>query len=460
MNRALIRFCLLVVFSVGMLQPAALRAQQNGNKTRILFLLDASGSMLAQMDKGKDRMDVAKRLLGSVLDSLAQYKNVEVALRVYGHQSPIVDQNCKDTKLEVGFKANNHGDIKKKLQTISPKGTTLIAYSLTQAANDFPDKNARNIIILITDGLEECKGDPCAVSEALQRNGVALRPFIIGVGAMTDDFRKAFECVGRFYDASTEATFANALNVVVSQALNTTTAQVNLLDIYSKPSETNVNMSFYDSHTGLLLYNYLHVINDRGYPDTITLDPTVKYTVVVHTTPQVVKEGVELVPGKHNIIGIDAPQGYLKLACEGITNYPRLECIIRKGGDMQTMYVQEFNSTHKMLVGKYDLEILTLPRMKLSGVSINQSTTTNISVPQPGKLNILSGTEVWGAVYQMVNNRMELVCEIDLVNKTQTITMQPGIYKIVYRPKNMTRSYYTFEREFKITSAYATTINL
>ncbi|MCC6684888.1 MAG: VWA domain-containing protein, partial [Bacteroidia bacterium] len=237
MNRALIRFCLLIVFSLGMLQPAALCAQQNGNKTRILFLLDASGSMLAQMDKGKERMDVAKRLLSSVLDSLAQYKNVEVALRVYGHQSPIVDQNCKDTKLEVGFKANNHGDIKKKLQTISPKGTTLIAYSLTQAANDFPDKNARNIIILITDGLEECKGDPCAVSEALQRNGVVLRPFIIGVGAMTDDFRKAFECVGRFYDASTEATFANALNVVVSQALNTTTAQVNLLDIYSKPSE-------------------------------------------------------------------------------------------------------------------------------------------------------------------------------------------------------------------------------
>ena len=51
MNRALIRFCLLIVFSLGMLLPAKLLAQQNGNKTRILFLLDASGSMLAQMDK-------------------------------------------------------------------------------------------------------------------------------------------------------------------------------------------------------------------------------------------------------------------------------------------------------------------------------------------------------------------------------------------------------------------------
>ena len=98
------------------------QAQNNGNKTRILFLLDASGSMFAKMDKGQDRMEVAKRLLSSVLDSLSIYKNVEVALRVYGHQSAIIDQNCKDTKLEVGFKPNNHGEIKKKLNNITPNG--------------------------------------------------------------------------------------------------------------------------------------------------------------------------------------------------------------------------------------------------------------------------------------------------------------------------------------------------
>jgi Ca-activated chloride channel homolog len=438
--------------------PAMKLAAQKPAKTRILFLLDASGSMFAQMDKTQNRMDVAKRLLSKVLDSLSKYKNVEVALRIYGHQSPITEQNCKDTKLEVPFRTNNHNDIKKKLANLIPRGTTLIAYSLTQAATDFPDRHARNIIILITDGLEECKGDPCAVSEALQKSGVTLRPFVIGVGA-SDEFRKAFECVGRYYDAATEASFSQALNVVISQALNSTTAQVNLLDSYGKPSETNVNMSFYDSHSGQLLYNYVHAINDRGNPDTVSLDPSVKYNIVVHTTPPVKKEGVELNPGKHNIIGIDAPQGYLKLICEGMTNYTRLECIVRHNGEGKTLTVQDFNTSRKMITGKYDLEILSLPRIHTT-VTINQNMVASISIPQPGRANIIAGADVWGAVYHMVGNKLEYVCEIDLQNRSQMITMQPGVYKLIYRPKNMNRTHFTFERDFKISSGFSTIINL
>jgi len=446
----------LIVFVL--LFSTALQAQ-TPNKTRILFLLDASGSMYAQMDKGQNRWDVAKKMLSGIVDSLSQYQNVEVALRVYGHQSSIGEQNCKDTKLEVPFKKGNHSDMKKRLYQIAPRGTTLIAYSLTQAAYDFPDRTSRNIIILITDGLEECKGDPCAVSEALQKNGVALKPFIIGLGA-SEEFGKAFECVGRYYDASTEAQFAKALNVVVSQALNSTTVQVNLLDIYYKPSETNVNMTFYDAHSGKMMYNFMHTINDRGYPDTVAVDPSLTYNIVVHTTPEVTREGVEFNPGKHNIVGIDAPQGYLKLSCMGITNYPKLQGIMRRSNDMKTLTLHDFNATRKYIVGKYDLEILSLPRIYMKDVIINQNSVTSISIPQPGKLTINSPNDVWGAIYQMRGNKIELVTELDLTTKQQNIIIQPGTYKIVYRPKNMNRSVYTFEKEFTIGSGYSTIVNL
>ena len=151
-------------------------------ETRILFLLDGSGSMYAKM--GKDnRITVAKRLLTRLVDSLETQSKVELALRVYGHQSPKTDRNCKDTKLEVAFERNNHRRIKEEIAGLRPKGTTLIAYSLQEAAYDFPKTpGVRNIIILITDGIEECDGDPCAVSLALQKQGVVLRPFIIGLG--------------------------------------------------------------------------------------------------------------------------------------------------------------------------------------------------------------------------------------------------------------------------------------
>jgi Ca-activated chloride channel family protein len=172
-------------------------------KTRILFLLDASGSMYARMESDS-RINVAKRLLNKTIDSLVGTKNLEIALRVYGHTSPPNVRNCKDTRLEVPFRPNNFTEVKKRLQSINPKGTTLIAQSLLQSAYDFPkEPYTRNVIILITDGIEECQGDPCAVSEALQSQGIILKPFIIGIGS-TEDFRKAFDCVGRYYDANTE----------------------------------------------------------------------------------------------------------------------------------------------------------------------------------------------------------------------------------------------------------------
>src|SRR5690606_32185029 len=103
-----------------------------------------------------------------------------------------------------------------------------------------------NVIILITDGIEECDGDPCAVSLALQRQGIVLKPFVIGLG-IEPNVIDAFKCVGNYYDATNEVTFKNVLGIVISQALNTTSVQVNLLDELNKASETNVPMTFYDS---------------------------------------------------------------------------------------------------------------------------------------------------------------------------------------------------------------------
>ncbi|MCC7532807.1 MAG: VWA domain-containing protein [Bacteroidia bacterium] len=429
-------------------------------KTRILFLLDASGSMYAAMDKDI-RINVAKRMLSKIMDSLELVNDVQVALRVYGHTSPPGHRNCKDTRLEVPFKYNNHQDIKSKLKDITPKGTTLIAYSLQQAAYDFPkEPGVRNIIILITDGIEECEGDPCAVSEALQSHGVVLRPFIIGLGS-TEDFRKAFECVGRYYDANTEENFNIVLNAVITQALNNTTAQVNLLDVNLKPTETNVNMSFYDMHNGQLITNYIHTMNERNLPDTILLDPIYKYRMVVHTIPPVTKSDIEITPGKHNVIAVDAPQGNLLVKVTGITNYTDLKFIVRKQNTMETLHLQNANTSEKYLIGKYDLEVQTLPRQFFKGISINQNTTTTIELPQPGKLNISAFTQQYIAdIYQTNRNELVWIARLPSENKLHNLIMQPGNYKIIYRAKTATKSSQTFEREFIIKSGAITNFTL
>lgn len=455
-----LKCCLLLTFALLSFNP--LQAQQSKPLTRIEFVFDASYSMFGQWQSGM-KMDIAKKMLTEFLDSLRVINNLEIAFRCYGHQVPLrPERSCTDTKLEVPFSPDmraNVNAIKNRLKSIVPKGTTPIAYTLEQCGNDFPtaaNANIRNIIILITDGIEECDGDPCAVSLALQKKGIVLKPFVIGIG-MDQSYLNSFGCIGKFYDASSESSFKNILNIVISQALNNTTVQVNLNDMIGRPTETDVNMTFYDEHTGLIRYNFIHTINNKGVPDTLGIDPLGTYKMVVHTIPPVEKTGIELVPGKHNIIAVDAPQGYISIKTAG-NNNPA--CIVRKNGDMQTLHIQALNTFEKYIVGKYDLEILTLPRIKVNKVDVSQSKTTTIEIPQAGSVTIVKPSEGPGSLFVEENNKMVWVCNLNSSVTQETITLQPGRYRVEYRPKSAKESLYTIEKRFKVDSGISTPVKL
>lgn len=429
--------------------------------TRILFVFDASFSMYGTWQSGM-KMDIAKKLFTNFLDSLKNVKNLEVGLRCFGHQFNLQPQrNCQDTKLEVAIGRPSVAipAMKASIEQIIPRGTTPIAYTLEKCGDDFPKdgKTTRNIVILITDGIEECDGDPCAVSLSLQSKGIVLKPFVIGIG--TVDYT-SLNCIGKVYNVAEEATFNNILNIVVSQAMNSTTAQVNLLDAGGKPTETDVAMTFYDQQTGVIRYNYMHTMNNRGIPDTIVLDPLSTYKMVVHTIPEVVKENITITPGKHNIIAVDAPQGFLNLQVAGINNYQRLQCIVRKAGTMQTINVQDFGRVEKYICGKYDIEILTLPRIYMNNVDIGQSKTTLIQIPQAGVVSIFKPSEGTGQIFLNEKNKLVWVANLNASQLNENIVLQPGNYTIVYRSKAAHETIYTTERKFKVEPGGQVTVKL
>jgi len=438
----------------------------NGNsqieqKTRILFVLDASQSMLGRWGN-EQKMKVATRLMGNLMDSLKSVDNLEVALRVYGHQYSVAagNRSCEDTKLEVPFSSNSFNQIKKTLGNLYPLGTTPIAYSLEQTKNDFPNcNNCRNILILITDGIEECDGDPCAVALALQKNGVTLKPFVIGMG-LDVEIIDAFKCIGTFYETKDEESFRNILNVVISQAMNNTTVQVNLLDASGYPTETNVNMTFYDNHTKSIKYNFIHTMNHRGNPDTIPLDPVLKYDLTVHTIPSISKDSITILPGIHNIIALDAPQGHLNLKMNGLNEYDELKCIVRQSGKMKTLYVQNFEEVTKYITGDYNLEILTLPRMYVNNVNIRQNHTTKVFIPEPGIATFYLPSRGITSIFLENDNKLEWIYNVSSLTDRETIVLQPGSYRVVYRGSNVKHVIYTKEKKFKITSGASTQVKL
>ncbi len=439
-------------------------AQNEKDKTitRILFVFDGSQSMYARWESGQ-KIDIAQKLLSKMLDSLQSInsRSFQLALRVYGHQKPVPPQDCNDTWLEVPFGYNNIGRIKKVLRNISPKGTTPIARSLLKAATDFPAcENCRNIIILITDGVEACSGDPCAASRLLQKQRVVLKPFVIGIG-LDKNFRETFDCVGTYFDAADEKTFQNVLGIVISQALDNTSAQVNLLDQNGFPSETDVPVTFYDRVNGKVKKQFIHALNYLGNPDTICLDPLITYNMTVHSVPERQLDSIQIVPGKHNHIGINLPRGSLKLKMSSRRGgYDNLKCIVRESGKSSILHVQSFNNMQKYITGKYDIEILTLPRYVQQNLEIEAGTITTIGVPPSGVVSFSSSAPGYGSILVMRNNKMEWVVDLSPNDSRQNIVMQPGSYQAVFRVKSSKESGYSVSKNFTVSSGTTTIVKL
>ncbi len=457
-----IKYCFLIVVFLTSIKAYTQFSQEDKERiptTRILFVFDGSQSMYARW-QSDIKINIAQKLLSKILDSLRNVEHLELAFRVYGHQHRYPPQVCNDTKLEVPFGKNNINQIKHRLNAITPKGTTPIAYALEQAGKDFsPCDNCRNIIVLITDGIEECGGDPCEVSKKLQKDGLVLKPFIVGIGR---NFSDALDCVGTYFDASSEEQFQTALNIVISQALNSTTSQVNLLDENGKPNESNVNMTFYDDFSGKIKYNFIHTLNYKGLPDTLYIDPLLTYDLEIHTIPPVRIEDVTLTQGKHTTIPVDVPQGYLKLTIDGpMGGMKDISCLIKKNDSQELINVQNLGRTEKYLTGKYDLEILCMPRITIDDVEVRQSHTTTVAIPLPGIAVINKTTYGFGSLYKVVNNKLEWIYNLREDNPHQeSLILQPGDYRVVFRSKSSTRAIYTIERQFVVESGKTTNVKL
>ncbi len=417
--------------------------------TRILFIFDASQSMTGSWESDT-KINIARSILIEMVDSLQYVANVEMALRIYGHQSPVPPQDCSDSRLEVPFAPENASRIRQKLKFITPKGTTPIAHSLSLAPGDFPEcENCRDIILLITDGIEACDGDPCAVSIELQKKGIILKPFIIGIG-LDPGFHETFDCLGYYFNAQNEETFKELLGVVISQVLNTTTAQVNLLDARNLPTETNVNMTFYDSYSGKIKYNLVHTLNHKGNPDTLFIDHLVTYRLKVHTIPSIEKDSIQITPGKHTIIAINAPQGYLVFKTPKGKPYDGTLVTMRKSGEMKTLVNQEIGKVEKYLIGKYDVEIPIIPRLIIQKVELLESHTTTIEIPQPGVITFNGTANGFGSIYIMSGNDQKWVYNLNPALRQQAILMQPGLYRLVFRSASSKSASFTVVKNFEV----------
>jgi VWA domain-containing protein len=187
-------------------------------ETNVLFIVDASGSMKKKLDTGESRMDAAKKAMGEALTAMPP--EARLGLLLYGHRKA---KDCTDIELVSPIGADDAAAIADRISKLRAKGETPIAESLRQAQRSFAAlKGQDNRIVLVTDGIEECKGDPCAAAQELRDAGFDVKVDIVGF-TLTDKQRALVQCVpditgGQYYDAQGMTGLTTALAQVAQKA--------------------------------------------------------------------------------------------------------------------------------------------------------------------------------------------------------------------------------------------------
>jgi len=209
-----------------LLLPLALMTGSNwvaAETARIQIVLDVSGSMRSSLGS-QIKIDAAKTAIRDTVSGLPA--GSVVALRYYGHRVPQErkDESCKDTELVVQFQPLDKARFLGALDQAVPRGQTPIAYSLQQAAQDFgAPSDEERAMILVSDGIETCGGDPLATVRDLTAKGFKVKVHTIGfdVDAAARAQLEAISSAtgGEYFDARSASALADSLGKLTQRAL-------------------------------------------------------------------------------------------------------------------------------------------------------------------------------------------------------------------------------------------------
>ena len=192
------------------------------NDRAVEIVVDTSKSMWGQID-GQSKMEIAKATLEDVSYWLPD--DFDLALRAYGNSSASEQNNCADSSLLVPFGERNREYIRHAIAGLRPTGQTPIAYALNQAARDFGSLESARTLVLVSDGIESCGGDPVMAAHALRQQGILVHLIGFGLGNATDEDAASLQAVanasgGRYVTAGSAEELKAALAETVATAFS------------------------------------------------------------------------------------------------------------------------------------------------------------------------------------------------------------------------------------------------
>jgi Ca-activated chloride channel family protein len=143
----------------------------------------------------------------------------ELGMIAYGHRQK---GKCDDIELVVPVAKGTGPAIAAAANGLNPKGKTPLSASVKRAAEALRYTEDKATVILITDGLETCNADPCALGRELEASAVDFTAHVVGFGLSEEEGRQvaclAENTGGKYIQARDVSDLGEALQETVVAA--------------------------------------------------------------------------------------------------------------------------------------------------------------------------------------------------------------------------------------------------
>ncbi|MCZ4346342.1 VWA domain-containing protein [Devosia neptuniae] len=202
-------FAVLLAAAMGL----CAQAPQAQESPRTVIVMDGSGSMWGQID-GRPKLEIARETVGKVLAQIPAEQ--EIGLLAYGHRRK---GDCGDIELVVEPAAGTGGLITDKVNGMRFLGKTPLSQAVLVAAESLRYGEEAATVVLVTDGIETCQADPCALGMELEANGLDFTTHVIGFGLSQEEGAQvaclAENTGGRYFEAGNADALIDALSQTV-----------------------------------------------------------------------------------------------------------------------------------------------------------------------------------------------------------------------------------------------------
>lgn len=426
---------------------------RQADKSHILVVLDCSKSMWDTWQSDA-KIKVTQTVLLRFVDSIGKRADIDMALRVFGH----LNAEEHGSRLEVPFEPDNLYRMQGKIKALVPNGGCNAAEALVDALADFEQPESdHNIMIVITDGVDECAGNICQMTQQVVMSGAKVQTFIIGIGSK-EDFQHGLSCAGHFRMVESEEQYTAALFDVLRLSSERAKVVLKLTDSDDLAYETTIPVVFYDSLSGAPRLTTLLQCQTNGATDTLSIDPLGSYNITLYTKPETTLVGCRFAANRTTTKRLRIDQGTLAVRMvTGKTTWtvPSYEVQVHCHEDVRVLVRQSVGDNVAYRSGFYDIEILTTPPTKLLGVEVRSDAATDLAIPAPGMLTISKGKQpMEGSIFDVENGHLTWVCDVDLGGagdkQGERLLLMPGDYQIIMSPRQATDYKQVKSQSFKI----------